>query len=93
MSRDSPALPGDHRRGASAGEAFTLICACNGRYYGGGFNPCPDAVPDDGLLDFVVVLSCLQADHSDADRQVRQGGRRGYPADPSAPRPGDARRL
>ena len=37
------------------GEAFTLICACNGRYYGGGFNPCPDAVPDDGLLDFVVV--------------------------------------
>lgn len=37
------------------GEAFTLICACNGRYYGGGFNPSPDAVPDDGLLNFLII--------------------------------------
>ena len=26
----------------------SLACACNGRYYGGGFNPCPTARPDDG---------------------------------------------
>lgn len=32
-----------------------LVCICNGRYYGGGFNPVPDACPDDGLLDFLVV--------------------------------------
>ncbi len=37
------------------GERFTLLCACNGRYYGGGFNPSPAAVPNDGLLDFIVV--------------------------------------
>ncbi len=37
------------------GERFTLLCACNGRYYGGGFNPSPDAMPDDGLLHFVVI--------------------------------------
>lgn len=37
------------------GEEFTLLCACNGRYYGGGFNPSPDAMPDDGRLNFVVV--------------------------------------
>lgn len=37
------------------GEAFTLICACNGRYYGGGFNPSPDAMPDDGLLNFLII--------------------------------------
>lgn len=37
------------------GEEFTLICACNGRYYGGGFNPSPDAMPDDGLLHFVII--------------------------------------
>lgn len=37
------------------GNRFTLMCACNGRYYGGGFNPCPDAMPDDGVLDFVVI--------------------------------------
>lgn len=34
---------------------YTLICACNGRFYGGGFNPSPDAVPDDGMLDFLLV--------------------------------------
>ena len=33
----------------------TLICACNGRYYGGGFNPVPDADPADGLLDVLVI--------------------------------------
>jgi len=33
----------------------TLICACNGRFYGGGFNPVPDAIPDDGIIDFLIV--------------------------------------
>ena len=33
----------------------TLICACNGRFYGGGFNPVPDADPADGLLDVLLV--------------------------------------
>jgi diacylglycerol kinase family enzyme len=34
---------------------FTLLAACNGRYYGGGFNPAPQADPDDGALDFILV--------------------------------------
>lgn len=34
---------------------FSLLCVCNGRYYGGGFNPSPDAVPDDGELEFLLV--------------------------------------
>lgn len=33
----------------------TLICACNGRWYGGGFNPVPDAVLNDGLLDVLLI--------------------------------------
>ncbi|MBR4972480.1 MAG: diacylglycerol kinase family lipid kinase [Oscillospiraceae bacterium] len=33
----------------------TMICACNGRYYGGGFNPVPEADPTDGLLDVLLV--------------------------------------
>lgn len=33
----------------------TLICVCNGRFYGGGFNPVPEADPSDGLLDVLVV--------------------------------------
>ena len=33
----------------------TLMCACNGRYYGGGFNPVPEADPTDGLLDVLLI--------------------------------------
>ncbi len=32
-----------------------LVCACNGRFYGGGFNPSLDARPDDGLMDVFVI--------------------------------------
>ena len=40
----------------------TMICICNGRWYGGSFNPMPEAEPDDGLLDVLVVekVSLLQ---------------------------------
>ena len=33
----------------------TMICVCNGRYYGGGFNPVPEADPCDGMLDVLLV--------------------------------------
>ena len=33
----------------------SLICACNGRFYGGGFNPITDSRPDTGKLEFLVV--------------------------------------
>ena len=39
----------------AADASHSLICACNGRYYGGGFNPSLDARPDDGDLDIYVV--------------------------------------
>lgn len=32
-----------------------LICVCNGQYYGGGFRPVPEARPDDGVLDMLLV--------------------------------------
>ncbi len=35
--------------------SFAMVTACNGRYYGGGFNPVPHAEPDDGTLDFLIV--------------------------------------
>ena len=34
---------------------ITLACACNGRYYGGGFNPVPEASPDDGILEYLIL--------------------------------------
>ena len=41
----------------------TMICICNGRWYGGAYNPVPEAEPDDGLLDVLVVkkVSLLKA--------------------------------
>lgn len=33
----------------------TMVCICNGRFYGGGFNPVPDADPTDGILDVLLV--------------------------------------
>ena len=40
--------------GTEEGE-YTLVCVCNGRFYGGGFNPVPDAMPNDGLLDCLIA--------------------------------------
>ena len=34
---------------------FTMVCVCNGRFYGGGFNPVKDAMPDDGAMDVLTV--------------------------------------
>lgn len=34
---------------------FSLVCACNGRFYGGGFNPSLSAMPNDGILDILVA--------------------------------------
>ena len=39
----------------------TLMCIANGRYYGGSFNPVPDAEPDDGLLDVLLVRDVSRA--------------------------------
>ena len=33
----------------------TMICVCNGRYYGGGFYAIPEADPTDGKLDVLLV--------------------------------------
>lgn len=33
----------------------TILCVCNGRYYGGGFMPVGEAMPDDGVLDVLLV--------------------------------------
>lgn len=37
---------------------YALICTCNGRYYGGGFNPINDNMPNDGIMDTLIVKKC-----------------------------------
>lgn len=34
---------------------MSLVCVCNGNYYGGGFHPVPEARTDDGMLDILIV--------------------------------------
>ncbi len=48
--------------GETFDDEYTFVCVCNGRYYGGGFNPIPEADPCDGMLDVLLVkkLSRLQ---------------------------------
>ena len=41
--------------GETFDDEFTFVCVCNGRYYGGGFNPVPEADPTDGKLDVLLV--------------------------------------
>ena len=36
-------------------DELTFVCVCNGRFYGGGFNPVPEADPADGVLDVLLV--------------------------------------
>lgn len=42
-------------------EELTFVCVCNGRFYGGGFNPVPEADPTDGMLDVLVVKKVSRA--------------------------------
>ena len=42
---------GDYSKDAE----LTLVCACNGRFYGGGFNPSVTARLDDGVMDIYII--------------------------------------
>jgi YegS/Rv2252/BmrU family lipid kinase len=56
-----------------------LVCICNGRYYGGGFNPVPDARPDDGLLEFLVVKGVSRLTFARVVYHYAKGRYRDYP--------------
>lgn len=34
---------------------MTAVCVCNGTWYGGSFHPVPEARPDDGILDVLII--------------------------------------
>ena len=42
---------GDHGYGAVM---LAILCVCNGRYYGGGFMPVGEAMPDDHIFDMLA---------------------------------------
>ena len=44
-----------------SGRMFDVVVA-NGRFFGGGMKMCPDALPDDGLLDVVTIGDVTKRD-------------------------------
>ena len=44
-----------------SGRMFDVVVA-NGRFFGGGMKMCPDAQPDDGLLDVVTIGDVTKRD-------------------------------
>ncbi len=57
----------------------TMVCICNGRYYGGGFNPVPNADPADGLLDVLVVRKVSRLKVAQVVGQYKAGRYADYP--------------
>ena len=57
----------------------TLICVANGRWYGGSFNPVPEAEPDDGLLDVLLVEPVSRLTVARVIGKYKQGRYRQYP--------------
>ncbi|MDD5931311.1 MAG: diacylglycerol kinase family protein [Oscillospiraceae bacterium] len=58
--------------GVPQGGEFSLVSMCNGRYYGGGSTPVPEARMDDGILHTVIIkkigkstFACLFGPYSD----------------------------
>lgn len=60
-------------------EDTTIICICNGRYYGGGFMPVGDAEPDDGVLDMLVVPKVSRSTFLRLVGEYAKGRYRHYP--------------
>jgi len=41
--------------GSTQEKDIILVCACHGSLYGGGFNPDPEAMPDVGKLEYLII--------------------------------------
>ena len=57
----------------------TLICACNGQYYGGGFHPVPDADPTDGMMEVLVVRDVSRLKVAQVVGKYKNGLYKKYP--------------
>lgn len=65
--------------GREMDDSFTLLSACNGRWYGGSFCPVPDAMPNDGLLDFVIVKKVSRLRVASMVQHYAKGEGKHYP--------------
>ena len=66
--------------GETIDDRFTLICVCNGRFYGGGYQPVPEAVPDDGKLDVLLVKKVSRLQVAGIIGKYKEGRYAEFPA-------------
>lgn len=57
----------------------TMICIANGRWYGGGFYAAPDAEPDDGLMDVLLVKKVSRLTAAKIIGKYKEGKYKDYP--------------
>ena len=65
--------------GLTCGPELNLVCVCNGRFYGGGFNPTNDARPDDGYMDVLIVSGVSRLTIAGALMSYAKGKYRSFP--------------
>lgn len=58
---------------------YTLALVANGQYYGGGFNPVPDADPADGFLDVLLIKAVSKLTIARIIDAYKQGKYAEYP--------------
>ncbi len=66
--------------GETIDDRFTLICICNGRFYGGGYQPIPEARPDDGRLDVLLVKKVSRLQVAGLINKYKAGQYAAFPA-------------
>lgn len=60
-------------------EPMTLVCVCNGSWYGGGYHPVPEADSRDGYLDVLVVKKVSRLTVAKVIAAYQRGKYRDYP--------------
>lgn len=63
-----------------ASSNYILAAVCNARFYGGGYNPAPEASIEDGLLDLCLVDSMNLINILKLIGKYKQGKHLGHPA-------------
>lgn len=58
---------------------IAIVCVCSGRYYGGGFMPVGDNLPDDGQLEVLVIPKVSLFTLVRLIGKYAKGGYRDYP--------------
>lgn len=58
---------------------YSMICVCSGRFYGGGFQPVPDAMPDDGKLEVLMVAPVSRLKVAGLVGKYKEGRYKDYP--------------